>query len=90
MCQFNVETVNYLKLIVQARVHCCSGAPQHTVWETGSKGKGPKKREKNVRGEEQKKVLSTVNHKRAAQQLVEAAQWWGGGVSRRDKSGTFP
>lgn len=69
MCQSNVETVNYLKITVQSSVHWCSGAPQHTVWETGSKGKGPKKGgEGNVTGEEQKNVLiGTVNHKRAAQ-----------------------
>ena len=41
-------------------------------------------------GEEQKKVLiSMVNHKRAAQQLVGAAQMWGG-VGRDDKGQTFP
>lgn len=67
MCQLNVETVNYLKLRVQAWVHCCSEAPQHTVWETGSKGKGPKKRGGKCKRGGAEEVLSTVNHKRAAQ-----------------------
>lgn len=55
----------------------------------GAKGRGPKRDQKNVMWEEQKKVLGTINHQRAAQQLVGAAQW-GRGVKKGDKTRTFP
>lgn len=62
---------------------------QRTIWETGSKGKGRglKGDQKNAMWEEQKKVLSIINHKRAAQ------SWWGqhnvgGGV--KEMSTIFP
>lgn len=67
MCQFNVETVNFLKLMVPSLSSLLLLGTSAQFGKLGAKARGLKRGKTKCKRGEQKKVFSTANHKRAAQ-----------------------